>query len=211
MKAWDQFLKDVRPFVPGCPEVVAEHAVLRAAQEFFEATRVWKTWLPDMDTSLDASGTGVMEYPLLLEANSELVRIECATLEGRELPVLSEDELPIDWKTYPSQAPDSIHTTDRETLVLLPPPADAQTLKVQVSLKPAESATGIENHLFDQYVKKIAAGAVAILKEHEKASYSDPAGAQVWRGKFEGFIAEVDFQRFRGFSSARPRRPIKTF
>jgi hypothetical protein len=88
VKAWSAFLPDVLQHVPGCPDPVAEHALLRAAQEFFETTRIWKLWLPDMLTVADET-----DYLLFLEPKSELVRLEQATLAGREIVVRSEDEL----------------------------------------------------------------------------------------------------------------------
>jgi hypothetical protein len=206
MKAWSNFLKDVLVHVPGCPEPVAEHALLRAAQEFFETTRVWKLWLDDILTVAT-----ITEYEMSLEPKSELVRLERATLAGRPIRVRSEDELPDDWRTYTGGILDGVHTSDRKNLVLLPAQLTGLALKVEVSLKPSNAATGVEDRIFDLYVRQIAAGAVAELKAHTEKTYSDGNGAGVWRGRFEEHMGATDIQRFRGFSSARPRRPVKTF
>jgi hypothetical protein len=206
MKAWSNFLKDVLVHVPGCPEPVAEHALLRAAQEFFETTRVWKLWLPDIITAADTT-----EYPMFLESKSELVRLERATLNGRPIRTRTVDELPDDWQTYTSGIEDGVHTTDRKNLVLLPSQEADLVLKVEASMKPANDATGVEDHFFDLYVLQIAAGAVAGLKEHTGKTYSDADGALTWRMRFDEHMSVTDFQRFRGYSSARPRRQIRTF
>jgi hypothetical protein len=206
VKSWAQFLPDVLVHVPGCPDPVAEHALLRAAQEFFETTRVWKLWLTDTLTVADQT-----EYFLFLEPKSELVRLERATLAGRTIVVRSEDELPADWMTSPQCVETGVHTPDQKALILLPAQAADQVLKVEASIKPANDATGIEDYLFDQYVKQIAAGAVAALKEHAEKTYTDPVGASTWRSTFNGHMVGTEFRRHRGFSSARPRRQIKTF
>jgi hypothetical protein len=206
MKAWSLFLKDVMPHVPGCPEPVAEHALLRAAQEFFDTTRLWKVWLGDLTTEADTT-----EYPLLLEDKSELVRLERATLDGREIEVRAEEELPADWLTYPNTVCTGVHTTDRNTMVLVPSQAADLVLKVQASLKPANNATGVPDDVFDHCVKQIACGAVAALKEHTDKTYSDQVGAGVWRARFDGHMATAEFRRSRGYSSARRRRVIQTF
>lgn len=206
MKAWSAFLPDVLQHVPGCPDPVAEHALLRAAQEFFETTRLWRLWLPDVTTVADQTN-----YILFLEPKSELVRLERATLNGRPIRTRTQDDLPADWQTYTQGIEDGVHTPDRKTLILLPAQDDDLVLKVEASMKPSNTATGIETDLFDQYVLQIAAGAVAMLKEHEDKSYSDAAGAATWRGKFDSHMGVADFQRFRGFSSARPRARVKTF
>jgi hypothetical protein len=144
-------------------------------------------------------------------ARSELVRLERATLNGRPIRVRTVDELPADWKTYTNGIEDGVHTSDRKTLVLLPAQAADLVVKVEASMKPSNAATGVEDYLFDQYVVQIAAGAVAALKEHADKTYSDQTGAMVWRGKFEHHMGVADYQRHRGFSSARPRARLKTF
>jgi hypothetical protein len=206
MKTWDKFLKDVLPWTPGCPEPIAEHAVLRAAQEYLEGTRIWKLWLPDITTEAERT-----EYDLDLEPASELVRLERATLNGRPIRVRSVDELPEDWRTYTSGIEDGVHTLDGRTMVLLPAQAADMVVKVEASMRPSDSATGVEDFIFNRYCAQIATGAVAALKGHTDKSYSDLAGAGLWRERFEGHMGISDFQRFRGFSSARPRRPVRTF
>jgi hypothetical protein len=148
---------------------------------------------------------------MFLEPKSELVRLERATLSGRPIRVRSVDELPPDWRTYTQGIEDGVHTIDKNTLVLVPAQATGLVLRVEASMRPAESATGVEDHLFDHYVRHIAAGAVAQLKDHAGKTYSDPVTAATWRARFEGYMGVADFQRYRGYSSSRPRRPIKTF
>lgn len=206
MKTWDLFLKDVLVHVPGCPEPVAEHAVLRAAQEYLETTRAWKLWLPDLTTE-----DGATDYFLLVEPKSELVRLERATLDGRGIAVRAEQDLPEDWLTYPQGVETGVHTADRKTVTLVPSQTAGLVLKVQASMKPSNSATGLDDDLFDLYVTHIAAGAVATLKGHREKSYSDPDGALLWRGTFLGHMGVTDFQRIRGYSSSRPRRRVQTF
>lgn len=206
IKTWSNFLKDVLVHVTGCPEPVAEFALLRAAQNFFEATHLWTEWLPDLTTDGQCTVFG-----LALESKSELVRLERAVLDGRPIDVRTEEMLPADWRQNPQCLRTGVHTPDRKTIVLLPVATPDLALSVQASMKPANSATGIEQNLFDQYVREIAAGAIADLKGHAEKSYSDPNGAILWQGRFNSYKFAADFQRFRGHSSARPRRRASTF
>lgn len=206
MKTWDQFFPDILVHVPGCPDPTVEHAVLRAAQEFLDTTRVWKIWLDDTATVADQT-----EYFLPLESNSELVRLERATLDGRQIDVRAEEDLPADWRSYPNTLSTGVHSTDRKTMVLLPAQQSGLVLMVQASLKPSETATGVENDLFDLYREAISAGAVARLKDEVDKPYTDGVGAQKWRGRFEGHMNTTSLRRARGFSSFRRRPQIKTF
>ncbi len=206
MKTWDQFLKDVLPHVPGCPEPAAEHAILRAAQEFFGTARVWRAWLPEITTVADQT-----EYFLMLEAKTELVRLERATLDTRPLRVWTEETLPCDWKVYPQGADEGVFTPDGRSLFLLPGQLADKALAVEASMKPSNSAVGVEDRFFDRYAAQIATGAVAALKAHADKSYTDLTGAAVWRGTFESLMGTTDLQRARGISSARPRPRVRTF
>ena len=202
MKTWDKFLKDVLPKVSGCPEVLAEHAIKRAAQEFFDTTRVWRLWLPAITTA-----DQITDYALPLESRAELVRLETATLDGCEINVLAAEDLPRDWKTYPDTMAACVHTTDRKTIVLLPRPAADRTLLVEASMRPAEDSLGIEDDLFSLFVLPIAHGAIAILKEDIGTSYADAGGATYWRGQFNDAMVSHEFRRSQGYSSQRrPRR-----
>lgn len=206
MKAWDQFLRDIRLDVPGCPEPVAEHAALRAAQEFFERTGAWKVWLEPIRTQ-----PGVMEYDIELERGSELVRIERATLAGRPADITTPDALPDDWKTSQAGISDCICTSDRKTLIVLPVPTAVVVLQVEATLKPSNRAEGIEDYLYDLYVESIAFGAKARLMQQPAKPYSNPALAGVYEGRFISAMATLGIQKMRGFSSANRRSRIKTF
>ena len=206
MKTWDQFLRDVMPYVPGCPEPVAEHALLRAAQDFCAGTQVWKIWLDDITTVAD-----VLEYDLNLELRSELVRLERATLDGRPVVVTTEEVLPVDWKTSTAGIGTCIFTVDRKTITLLPAQTADLVLKVQACLKPSDTAEGVENFIFDQYARQIACGAKASLMMQPGKTYSNPGEGASLEAEFNGAIGGVGFQRWRGFSSARPRARLSTF
>lgn len=200
MKTWDQFLRDVLPDVPGCPEPVAEHAILRAAQEFFQHTRAWRVWL-DPVTTLDA----VSAYDLNLEPRSELVRLESATLAGTGINIARVQDLPVDWRTGTAGVDTCIFTVDSKTVQLLPVQAAGLALVIQASLKPANDAEGLDDALFDQYVEAIAMGAKARLMAQPLKVYSNPGASNFHRASFDDAMAVIKTRLWRGNSAARPR------
>lgn len=200
MKTWDKFFLDVMPDVPGCPEPIAEHAIKRAAQEFFESTRVWRVWMDDITTALNNS-----EYDIGLPRNSELVRIERATLAGREIELATADCLPADWKTNSSSLPASIHTVDRKTVTLLPAPKAISVMLIEVTLKPGSSAAGIDDFLFDQYAETIAIGAKARLMKQPGKPYTNLNDAMLLAAEFKQAMATIGVVEMRGSSSHRAR------
>lgn len=206
MKTWDQFFRDVLPDVPGCPEPVAEHAILRAAQEFFQTTRAWNVWLDDVTT------LGVVTaYDLNLEPNSELVRMEAATLDGVEIALARIQGMPANWRTTSPSVRTCVFTSDSKTVQLLPVKAAGMKLAIQASLKPSNNAPGINDDLFDLYVENIAMGAKARLMMQPGKDYSNPKGATDSYALFMDGINTIKTRLWRGTAATRPRAVANWF
>lgn len=206
MKKWDQFFPDLLIDLPGCPNPTVERALVRAAQQFFSGAHVWKIWLDSTTTAANTT-----QYDLALDPNAELVRLERATLDGRPIAITTPDTLPADWQTNTAGIADCIFTTDRKTITLLPAKAAGLVLRVEATLKPANSATGIEDYLFDQYADTIAMGAKARLMQQPDKPYTHVTDGLNFEQRFIAAISSIDFQRGRAFSSALPRARVRTF
>lgn len=206
MKAWDQFFPDILLDVLECPEPVVTHALKRAAQDFFKQTLLWKIWLEPMRTAANT-----ILYELELEPRSELVRIERATLDGRPVVISTAANLPADWMTNPQGIEDCIFTVDGKSIYLIPPKDAGQTLLIEASLRPADSALGIEDYLFDLYGETIANGAKARLLRQPRKAWTDVGAGIDAQTLFDGAIGRIGIEQFRGFSSALPRRRITSF
>lgn len=172
MKLWSDFLRDVKPKAPGLPEPMVEYAIFRAAQDFCQYTRAWKV-------ALDPTVTveGVQAYDMELGAN-ELVRIESATLNSLDYDV---------WREGDKSRGTYVYTVDRQTINFHSLEAAGQSLVLYCSLKPGNKATGIDDAIFDAYVRVIAKLAIADLKSDMNLrlmaeSDMDVIKTQLWRG-----------------------------
>lgn len=206
MKAWDQFHSDVLPSVIGCPVPMVDRALVRAAQTFCSKTQVWKVWLANILT-IDAT----TEYLAVLPTTSEIVKLERATLDGRPIAVTTPETLPTDWKNYQSGISDCIFTSDRKTITLLPAKAAGLVLRIESVLKPSNAAIGIEDHLFDHYSDTIAMLATAELLTLPGAAWGNPVYGQALASLAKEEMATISFQKWRAFSSAKPRARIQPF
>lgn len=205
MRAWSDFYPDVLPFVMGCPEPVLEHHLRRAAQEFFSSCHVWTRWLANITT------TTAQDYPLNLEPLSELVKLQRATLAGRQVGITTPDALPADWQTYKQGIKDCIFTRDRKVISLITANPIGQLLRIEAVLKPSNAATGVQDEFYDQYADAIAMGAKARIKKMTGTTYYDPIEALALEASFKQAMATIGFAKFRGFSSSLPRARIRTF
>ncbi|WP_213956345.1 hypothetical protein [Variovorax sp. dw_954] len=173
MKTWSAFLPDVRPKAPGIPESIAEHAVLRAAQDFCDQTRVWQLELDPVTTQ-----DGVLEYDIELGTGTELVRLESATLNGEPYAV---------WRKEGVACDSYVNTPDGKTIEFSRPVEAGAVLVLRCSVKPGNRAAGIADAIYDRYVGDIALLAVAELKDDEgkRQAYQrrvDRIKTQLWRG-----------------------------
>lgn len=205
MKVWSAFYSDVLPSVIGCPGPVLDHNLLRAAQDFFQRCHVWTQWLDNINT------VGIADYDLLLEPSSELVKLQRATLNGRTIEVTSPEALNADWQTSPGSVRSCVFTRDRKTLTLFPASSLDQLLRIEAALKPSNDATGVRDDFYDLYCEVIANGAKARIKRLSGTDFYNPAQAMECDEMVKEAIGRLNIQRFRAFSSAAPRRKIKTF
>lgn len=180
MKPWSAFLRDVRPWAPSTPEPVLEHTILRAAQEFCQRTRAWVLELDPTTTF-----AGMSEYDIELLPNTELVRIESATLNGAPYAVRKRGDRAASWCVF---------TPDGRTLQFSEPMAEGQSLVLTCSVKPGEGAKGIDDTVFARYVAVIALGAAAAIT-------SDPAK----RLEFNNRCDDIVFQLWKGNAAIQQR------
>lgn len=186
MKPWSAFLKDVRPQVPGTPEPILEHALLRAAQTFCTETRAWKV---ELDPTLTVDGQ--LDYDINLD-RAELVRLEAATLNGNAYTV---------WRQGSDTVGDRyVFSPDGKTIEFTEQPEAGLPLVLTCSLKPSNDAIGVDDAIYDRYVAVIAAGAVAALK-NDAVRFLD----------FQAQCNRIKTRLWRGEAAIRPRARASFF
>lgn len=197
MKPFETLFPDLLPLVPGCPEPVAERALLRATQRFCELTRCWRVVLDDVGIYVGAD-----EYDLDLPEFTEIVRIESALFDGRSITVAGPG-------ARLGRSARYIETTDGRTLHINPLPTGTSTLRLTATLKPSDQAPGIEAFIAERYAEVIALGAAARLKQQPQKSYSAPDGLSDWQA-FEARCATINITIWRGLGNT-PARTIPSW
>lgn len=182
IKAWDTFYPDVLPYIVGLgiPNPTVDRHLMRAAQKMFDITKAWRIQLDQIPLV-----AGVTSYEIELEAQTEIVRIEAASLDAQPLAV---------WRADSNIPGRCVSTHDGREAQLSWTPTGSMALVLTVSARPSDTATGISDTMAARYSDVIAKGAIASLKQSpsDKAEFAaecDAIAARVWRGH----------------SSARPR------
>lgn len=198
MKPWDQFLPDILPHCPGCPDLVAEEEARNAAEEFLTETKAWRQWIGGMVTV-----AGQTDYTPYLPAGARLVKLHEATLDGEPLDVegIRAAERGGAYKA----------TTDLIAIILGPDaPVAGKTLRVRLSLSLKSTATGLDDVMFDAYRMAIADGAIARICRAEGKPYSNPSKADAHEVRFQQAISTARARAARGHSSD-PKRVVSQF
>lgn len=198
MQTWDYWMADVMTHARGAPDPLIRMYLVRSARRFFTRTFAWREWL---EPSATRPGVSV-EYDFDLPSQSQILRLERATLNGSPFSIQSFRDVPRDW-TQPANAERSLVSRDLSAFTLTGDVPDGDALQVQVSLIPTLDATGLPDNLAALYMEGIAAGAlvdILMIKE-----YADPQNAMMFSGVFDAAVGRTRADAYRGNTQQTPR------
>lgn len=207
---YDNFLPEVLPYVPECPELVALNAIRNAVIEFCNKSM----WLVSEQT-FDLVGLQRDYQPLTLPVDTELVRVQDAWYDHIALKPAGEEDLKrlygFDWRVvtgrpayYTQLLPDTI------CLCPIPLQDEAGAIDMIVAIMPVRSSTSCDTTLYERWLEGIACGAKARLMMLPQQSYSDAQAAMANKAMFNTAIGEARIERNRGMTRATLRvRPPK--
>ena len=199
MKTWNQFYDYLLPDVPDCPLVMANLALRIAAQQFCEKTLAWNEQL---DANLIIADT--LGYDFNILSSQEVVQLRSATIGDSDLPIISERDLPSDWRTN-GTGRRGCFTLDRTTFYVVPQATAGDSVQVTVALKPSNTATGIGNDIFSNYVDEIALGAKARLQKTPRKPYTDHTLGANNQVEFDRKCSEIAWQVAKSFGQTARR------
>jgi hypothetical protein len=207
MQALSAFFPRILPYLPGCSEPLVSQLLVDSAIEFCTASPVLRQNLDTFNTVV-----GVSQYDLdPPSAQHKIERVMGVTLAGMELrPGMAEivhNDLPTD-KAKP-RAFYTDRTDSTFTLNLTPPPDNAYSVVVAVVLRPARTATTLDDDLYNIWINPVVTGAMAKAMMIPDQPFSNPAQADylmglVTRQKNTSRI-ESNYGHIRGSMSVRSR------
>lgn len=136
--ALSDFLPDILPLVPGCPDVFARRQLVLAARDLYEQTGAWRT---DLEISTVA---GTAEYALTLTAG-EAASVFEVVVDGvviEPVSLLDLGSLYHDWRNA-TGAPKFYFVTHDKKLRLVPIPDGVSSVVVNVVTRPTLAATDL--------------------------------------------------------------------
>lgn len=201
MKLWSEFYNLLIPELPGCPILLIDHTVRRAAIQFCEQSLAWKYQHPDI-----AVVTTTDEYSFVPLDQTIVHAITYAEFNGLEIKTKADENsvMIYDWRNE-TGSPEYVFG-GATSLTLVPTPDLEGTLKLTVVLKPSPTAIGMDDDIFNEYREGIMHGALARLMLSPKKPYTDPNMATFHQQMFAVAAGHAGVRAARNFT----RAPLQT-
>lgn len=205
MTELEYFLPKIMPYAPGCPDPAALAAIVKAAQDFCERTRIWR----DEDCfQVTPTSCNVMCAP----QDADVFEIEHATLDGQKLEPISLHDLSRimpDWREREEGAGKWISQIERGTVLVVP--RTSGTLRLSTILKPANDAEQLPDFIAKDHLHTIADGALAEILMTPNQPFSAPDRAQFYSMRFENRLQGLSTTSIKGQQRARLRSQAQWF
>ena len=186
---YEDFLNNVLPHVPGCPEFAAVNAVRNAVIEFCE-----KSFILTRDHDPITVVEKVVDYDLEPPTGYLVVKVMKAWLEHNPLDPLAPDfvrDAAVYNRLFSSyqaagSTPRVFLQKEERSISLWPVPEKKYSngLTLRVALKPLRTSISVEDLIYEDYAEAIAYGALSRLLMTPKQAFTDVEMAAVNKGLF---------------------------
>ena len=197
MASYESLIKEILPYVPGCPDSVVEANLRSATIEFCEKT---KAYVYDLDAITSISG--VYEYDFDQPTGTSVHSILWMTYDGEDLDPISPRSLELnypDWRDR-SSTPQVYLQKNADTFWVIPIP-NAKTvngIRLSVALKPTRTTNNISTAFSNDYRDGIIFGTLYRLMRIPAREWSDPMAAGDYLGLFNEQVATAELRARSG-------------
>jgi len=196
---------EVRPDVPGCIDAVMLNAIRRAAIELCSESRFW-----EIDIDPITIIAGVTDYEIYQPLNQRVVRLESAIGQFGNIPFKSDRDIEQEhghrWREHQGAVPMGLIMLAPRLMRIYPTPnTTGAQIALRASMKPAPTATVIDDYVYDDYYTAIAARAKAILCAMPGKEWTDLQMVPFYQKIFEDAVDRAKVIRARMYSNAAIR------
>ena len=197
MASYESLVKEILPYVAGCPDSVVESNLRAATIEFCEKT---KAYIQDLDPITSISGT--YEYDFGQATGTSVHSILWMIYDGEDLDPISPRSLELnypDWRDR-STKPQVYLQKTADTFWVVPVPNSKITngIQLSVALKPTRTTNNISTSFSNDYSDGIIFGALYQLLRIPARDWSDPVAARDYLGLFNEQVAAAELRARSG-------------
>ena len=193
MASFEAFMKDVLPYVPGCPDTVVENALRSSTIELCEKAAVYTK---ELDTITTVAGS--YEYEFGQPTGTKVDKIIWGIYDGKDLeaitPRMLESRKPKWRESNNTATPEYFLQLSPYLFWLIPVPdtTKASGIIMNVSLKPSRSSNNILTQVADDYRDGIIFGALWRLLRMPQRDWSDTQAAMDYAGLFGHTVQDAE-------------------
>ena len=191
MASFESLVKDVLPYVPGCPDSLIQTNIRSAAIELCEKS---KAFTFDLDPITTISGE--YEYEFDQPSGTEVHQILWATYDGHDLDPISPRSLELnypDWRDKTGTPTVYLQKTVN-TFWLVPVPNDGKELLINVALKPTRTTNNIDTEFSNTYRDGIIYGTIFRLLRIPQKEWTDPIASADYFNLFQAEISDAELR-----------------
>jgi hypothetical protein len=197
---YTDFLPEVMPYVPDCPEAVAVNAIRSATIEFCRKS-LWLIYTHDPITTVAGSG----EYELDLPEDTELAMILAASYGTLPLKPVGSAEVATIMKPLLGQTRYYTQIDSYNVELIAVPQDSGIQLQMLLAITPTRASMACDDALAERWAERIGYGARARLYEIPGQTFSNPDMAMKYASRFHTGIGEAIVERNRGLTRATLR------
>ena len=199
---YEDFLKEVTPYVPHVPEMLAVNAIRNAAIEFTDKSMIWQYEVDPINTVYNQT-----EYTMPVPPGTGVARIMNAWYNTMPLTPKGENDLAkmflADWRSIQGNP---FYITQRwpDVAIIVPAPIVAleQGLNIIVALRPTRDSVSVDDFLYYRWAEAIADGAKARLLAVPQQPFTDQKMAEYYRLQCASKIGLARAEANRGLTRA---------
>jgi len=193
MATFDSMIKEILPYVPGCPDTLVK-THMRAAT--IEACEKSQAYVHDLDPISTVSG--VYEYDFGQPTGTDVHQILWMIHDGNDLDPISPRSLELnfpDWRNR-SSIPRVYLQKNPDTFWVVPVPSSSKTnaIRLSVALKPTRTSNNINTNFSTDYRDAIIYGTLFRLMRIPAKDWSDPVASTDYYALFQNEIAEAELR-----------------
>lgn len=207
MASFDSLIRDILPYVPGCPDSLIETNIRSATIELCEKSRAFTF---DLDPITTISGT--YEYEFDQPSGTEVHQVLWATYDGHDLDPISPRSLELnypDWRDRGGTPTVYLQKTPT-SFWLVPVPNSSKELLMNVALKPTRTTNNIDTAFSNTYRDAILYGTVYRLLRIPQKEWTDPITSSDYFGLFNEQIRLAELKGRGGDTGVKRTVKYKT-
>ena len=203
-KAWETWLPDLLPHLPGCPVLIVIHELRRAAQAFFARTRSWNITLDAVPVI--AGTTELIIVPA--DTTIDLVRVSELWYDGKQIYLETADTMAglygDNWQLHTGTPSRFIQETPGQVRLYPIPETDATSgLVARIAAMPSDTAIEIADNIAVLYQDELTIGAKSRLMLYPGKPWSNPDLGIKNQNDFNAAIDKARNDASMGFGRAR--------